>query len=95
MDESRRARRRIGIVDAIEYAEDELERIEAVASGSDWASRLLQALPGDQREAVRARILDERPYSEIARELRTSELVVRKRVSRGLATLRENLEEPT
>jgi DNA-directed RNA polymerase specialized sigma24 family protein len=50
--------------------------------------RLLESLPPDQREAVRARVLGERPYGEIARELRTSELVIRKRVSRGLATLR-------
>ena len=90
-----RARRRIGIRDAIEYTTDDLERIETLASRSDWATELLQSLPAEQREVVRARIVDERPYPEIARELRTSELVVRKRVSRGLATLREHLEEPT
>lgn len=90
-----RARRRIGIREAVQYGTDELERIEALASQSDWATRLLDALPSDQREAVRARIVEERPYSDIARELKTSELVVRKRVSRGLATLREQVEEPT
>lgn len=91
-----RARRRIGIRDAIEYTTEDLERIEARASQSDdWATQLLQALPAEQQEAVRARIVDERSYAEIARELKTSELVVRKRVSRGLANLREHLEEPT
>lgn len=89
-----RARRRIGIREAVEYGTDELERIEAVASQSDWATRLLAALPSDQREAVQARIVDERSYADIARELKTSELVVRKRVSRGLATLREQVEDP-
>ena len=51
-----------------------------------------ESLPADQRDAVQARIVEERPYPEIARELRTSEMVVRKRVSRGLATLRERME---
>ena len=88
-----RARRRIGIREAIEYGEDELERIEALASQSNWATRLLGSLPDDQREAVQARVLGEQSYPEIARALRTSELVVRKRVSRGLATLRKRLEE--
>ena len=88
-----RARRRIGIRDAVAYGEDELERIEALASQTDWATRLLESLPDEQREAVRARVLGERPYDEIARALKTSELVVRKRVSRGLATLRKGLEE--
>jgi RNA polymerase sigma-70 factor (ECF subfamily) len=88
-----RARRRIGIREAIEYDEDDLERIEALASQSDWATRLLESLPDDQREAVRARVVGEQSYPEIARALKTSELVVRKRVSRGLATLRKRLEE--
>ena len=88
-----RARRRIGIRDAVHYSDDELERIEALASQSDWATRLLESLPDDQREAVRARVLGEQSYDEIARALETSELVVRKRVSRGLATLRKRLEE--
>ena len=90
-----RARRRVGIRDAIEYSTGDLERIEARASESDWATQLLGTLPVEQQEAVRARIIEERPYPEIARELSTSALVVRKRVSRGLATLREHLEEPT
>jgi RNA polymerase sigma factor (sigma-70 family) len=88
-----RARRRVGIREAVAYGEDELERIEALASQPDWAMRLLESLPEDQREAVRERVLEERSYREIATDLRTSELVVRKRVSRGLDTLRKRLEE--
>jgi RNA polymerase sigma-70 factor (ECF subfamily) len=38
-------------------------------------------------------VIDERDYSEIARELRCSELVVRQQVSRGLARLRDELSE--
>lgn len=88
------ARHRIGIREAIEYSVDDLDRIETLASQSDWATQLLQTLPAEQRDAVQARIVDERPYADIAREMRTSELVVRKRVSRGLAALREQMEEP-
>jgi RNA polymerase sigma-70 factor (ECF subfamily) len=54
---------------------------------------LLEQLPRDQADAIRARVLDDRPYPEIAAELQTSELVIRKRVSRGLATLRGELEK--
>jgi RNA polymerase sigma-70 factor (ECF subfamily) len=90
-----RARRRLGIRDALEFASDDLERIEAAASGESWVSELLERLPAEQREAIRARILDEQSYREIATRLRTSQLVVRKRVSRGLATLREELEDPS
>jgi DNA-directed RNA polymerase specialized sigma24 family protein len=57
---------------------------------------LLDTLPVGQREAVRAHVLDERSYGDIAGELQTSQLVIRKRVSRGLSTLKRQLEqEPT
>jgi RNA polymerase sigma factor (sigma-70 family) len=88
-----RARQRLGIREAVEYTPDDLERIEQSTGDEKWAEDLLGRLPADQRDAVRARILEERDYPEIAGELKTSELVVRKRVSRGLARLREELEE--
>jgi RNA polymerase sigma factor (sigma-70 family) len=56
------------------------------------AAPLLAGLPADEREAVRARVVDERGYGEIATALRCSEQVVRKRVSRGLARLRAKME---
>ena len=55
---------------------------------------LVESLPEDERDAVELRVVHEREYAEIAAELRCSELVVRKRVSRGLARLREQLKEP-
>jgi RNA polymerase sigma factor (sigma-70 family) len=88
-----RARRRLGLREAIEYDDEALRRIESAGWHTGWVTELLERLPDDQREAVRARILDERPYGEIAGRLQTSELVVRKRVSRGLAALRKSLEE--
>jgi DNA-directed RNA polymerase specialized sigma24 family protein len=51
----------------------------------------LDSLPADQREALEARVVDERGYDEIALAARTSESVVRKRVSRGLAGLRQRM----
>lgn len=67
-----------------------IERIEKLAAAP--ALELLEALPSDQREAVRAHILDERSYSEVARELHCSPGVVRKRVSRGMRTMRTQME---
>jgi len=90
-----RARRRLGIRDVLIFTGEDLERIETLASLDGQSLALLDGLPNEQREAVRARILDERPYREIAGELQTSELVIRKRVSRGLSTLKRQLEEPT
>lgn len=52
----------------------------------------LAGLPIEQREVVRRRVLDEEPYTLIAAHIGCSEQVVRQRVSRGLATLRQTLE---
>jgi RNA polymerase sigma-70 factor (ECF subfamily) len=85
-----RARRRLG-ASRLEFDDEELERVDRL--GDRPARELLAALPPAQAEAVRARVLDEEPYDVIAARMRCSELVARKRVSRGLATLRDVLEE--
>ncbi len=54
---------------------------------------LLEGLPPDQRRAVEDRVLDDKPYVEVAREHAVSEPTVRKRVSRALGTLRARMEE--
>ncbi len=51
----------------------------------------LAGLAPEQREAVLRRVLIEEPYGEIAEHVGCSEQVVRKRVSRGLAALRQAL----
>jgi RNA polymerase sigma-70 factor (ECF subfamily) len=51
----------------------------------------LAELPEPQRSAVRARILDDRAYPDVARDLALSEPAARKHVSRGLASLRAQL----
>jgi RNA polymerase sigma-70 factor (ECF subfamily) len=87
-----RARRRLGMAPVVLEDED-LERIERIAGAGDIAMQALGGLPVEQREAVLGRVVDERDYRELAADLRCSESVVRKRVSRGLAQLRERLEE--
>ena len=85
------ARLRLGIRDAVSFDDDELDRVEALAGDDGWLQALLARLPAEQRDAIRARVLDERSYTEIAAAMETSELVIRKRVSRGLASLRREL----
>jgi RNA polymerase sigma factor (sigma-70 family) len=86
------ARRRVGMLEVIELRPDSMRRVDHLVEGDAWVADLLARLPADQRLAVRARVLEERSYEEIAAELETSSLVVRKRVSRGLARLRTELE---
>ena len=69
----------------------EPDRAMICALGEEVTLDRWQELPADQRAAIEARVLDERPYTEIASELGTSETAVRMRVSRGLATLRGRL----
>jgi RNA polymerase sigma factor (sigma-70 family) len=88
-----RTRRRLGI-ETLELDEADVHETEAMASlPGGGVVELVEALPDGERAAVKARIVDELGYREIAAELRCSELVARKRVSRGLGRLRKQLEE--
>jgi RNA polymerase sigma-70 factor (ECF subfamily) len=87
----RRAQRRLGLP-PIEWTDEDLARVTALADGQPVAS-LLEELPGDQRAAVTARVLEERSYPDVASELGVSEATARKRVSRGLASLRAKLSD--
>jgi RNA polymerase sigma factor (sigma-70 family) len=82
----RRARRRLGM-ERIELTDEDIARIEQLGE-ADHATLLVDDLTADQRHAVVAHVVDERSYEDIASELHTSEAVVRKRVSRGLASVR-------
>ena len=65
-----------------------LDRVERHAG--DWrVEQLLAKLSPAQAQAIRAHVIAEAPYPEIAAELRCSESVIRQRVSRGLAVLRK------
>jgi RNA polymerase sigma-70 factor (ECF subfamily) len=56
---------------------------------------LLAALPPEQRDAIRAHVLEDRPYRDLADELHVSPATLRQRVSRGLAHLRAAINEET
>jgi RNA polymerase sigma factor (sigma-70 family) len=84
------SRRRLGM-ERISFEQHELELLER-----DRASELersLARLPGEQRQAIEKRVLEEEPYETIAAGIGCSQQVVRKRVSRGLSTLRAELKE--
>jgi RNA polymerase sigma-70 factor (ECF subfamily) len=81
-----RARRRLGM-ERLELTDDDTAWIERLAS-DDWASRLVEQLAPDQRAAIRAHVIDERDYHDIAVATNASQAAIRQRVSRGLAILR-------
>ncbi len=72
-----------------------VERIADLPSLRATVRTALDDLPGDQKYAVEARVVDARPYADLAGELNVSEQVVRARVSRGLRAMAETLSDPT
>lgn len=88
-------RRRLGRA-RMALTDREIERIEELAGIADLresvAQRLAQ-LPHEQREALRLRVLEDLPYSEIAARMSTSQDTVRARVSRGLRALNVALRD--
>lgn len=83
------ARLRLAL-EPLSLGDEDLIAVEEAASEADLLAKLEQELPADQFQALSARLLDERSYPEIARELGCSQAVVRKRVSRALTVLRAN-----
>jgi RNA polymerase sigma factor (sigma-70 family) len=79
-------RRRLGIA-PVPVETDDAEMIAWL--GEEVALQLVGELPAEQRDALRAHVLEDRDYGDIAREQLTSEATVRKRVSRGLRVLRD------
>lgn len=90
----RRTVARLGIqIPAV--AHDDLLLIERRAGLSELRTALGRELAGlspEQREALSLRIVEERPYEEIAEQLGVSEQTARARVSRGLRRLAGALE---
>jgi len=82
-----RARRRLELPDS-RLDDQDLLRVEELADQGTELLALLDRLPTDQREAVWARVVEERGYDEIATTAGASEAAVRQRVSRALARLR-------
>lgn len=89
-----RARRALGI-DPLALSDQDLERVDELIDSARRAVAIggaLARLPQDQAESIRARILDDQDYDEIAARMRCSPAVARQRVSRGLRNLRTALE---
>ena len=89
------ARRNAGIAAHLQLSQASRERIEAMVVSCAWVEDLLAQLPEDQRDAVRSYVVEDRSYGEIAARHNTSEPVIRKRVSRGLAALRRGQRSTT
>lgn len=90
----RRAVQRLGIRVPALY-EDDVAAIEERAGLTELRAALgveLARLSLEQREALRLRVVEERPYAEVATTLGISEQAVRARVSRGLRALAGALE---
>lgn len=85
------ARRKLGL-EPVAIADSDLELVDELVGMDERLQELTRELPAEQREAVMARVVQERSYAEIAAELQCSKSVVRQRVSRALKTLRSDLE---
>ena len=83
------ARRRLAL-EPVVLGDEDLMAVDDAAAEVDLLAQLADELPADQLYALRAHLIEDRGYPEIARELGCSQSVVRKRVSRGLMTLRAN-----
>ena len=84
-----RARRRLQI-ERPELSEADVAEFSRLA-GEVTADALLDGLPAEQGTALRARVLDNRAYGDIALAEGVSAAAIRQRVRRGLATLRERI----
>ncbi len=74
--------------------DEALERVDALADAGPGSALLaaLETLPAEQRDAIRAHVLNDAPYDELAQRLGTQPATVRQRVHRGLARMRTTLE---
>lgn len=81
------ARRKLGIP-RLTFTDAELDRVDEIlaAEASGYLEGMAE-LSTEERDAVTARVIDERGYAEVAAAAGTTEPTIRKRVSRGLAKL--------
>jgi RNA polymerase sigma factor (sigma-70 family) len=81
------ARQRLAL-EPLVLEDADIDRVIEASEEVDVTARLRASLPAAQYAALHARVLDEREYPDIARDLACSEEVVRMRVSRALKHLR-------
>ena len=93
-DRSRRAARRVEPVAALEPVR--IEGVEQQAYGAAVAAALgvaIAELPEGQRQVVVMKLLEGRPFGEIARLVGASEAACKMRFARGLEAVRAQLRE--
>jgi RNA polymerase sigma factor (sigma-70 family) len=91
---ARKAVNRLGI-QLPTVGEDDYERIVELAGLAQLRDRVAAAfgeLSDGQRDALRLRVVDERPYHEVARTLGISEQTARARVSKALRRLADAID---
>jgi RNA polymerase sigma-70 factor (ECF subfamily) len=89
-----RARRRLGMPER-EVPPEDYDRIEELVDFERVGRAIGQALSDlseEQREALTLRVVEGRPYREVAEALRCSEETARARVSRGLKRLAQTID---
>lgn len=93
VDRARQARRRFETIASVDA--QRLEAVEDRAYGSDVARALAAALvqlPDKQREVAVLKLLEGRPFAEIALRVGATEAACKMRFARALEALREELE---
>lgn len=83
-------------VDPLHITDEGIATIEELGDADTLRhdlKRAMRDLPDRQRDAVQARLVDDREYADIANQLACSEHLVRQHVSRGLRRLRKALRE--
>lgn len=91
-----RARRRLGMPER-DLSPQDYDRIEELIDFAAVGKAIGQAfelLTEEQREALRLRVIEARPYREVAELLGVTEETARARVSRGLRRLASSLDRP-
>lgn len=89
-----RARRRLGMPER-EVSPEDYDRIEELVDFERVGRAIGQAfavLSEEQREALTLRVIEGRPYREVAEALRCTEETARARVSRGLKRLATTID---
>ena len=91
-----RARRRLGMPER-EVSPDDYDRIEELVDFEHMGrviGRAFSVLSEEQRDALTLRVIEGRPYREVAEALRCTEETARARVSRGLKRLATTIDRP-
>ncbi len=92
IDEVRKRARRRQRVHLL-YQTEAIEPPQYGPAAANALRRAIAVLPPEQRAVIVMRLLDDRPFAEIAAELDTTEAACKMRFARGLAAIRSRLTE--